>query len=323
MRVKHHASFSLFLWILDGITAQPLTAQTPIAGDTQSSNQNGLSRFQPKVFRHLNAFRAGSHNLSEMDKQVILALKNLRDRKKKKGDTLTNKEKKLVKELLILQKRKGTHFRRANYEAENHEDLTEIIKDMSKGIGGWDSFEVGGHSSGTASLEKRLDKLEEQQEEVMKKLDKLLDDKDDDYNDYESGSDESDERRCRGRKCKRPYYHPTYFPPHLYPGYPYPRYPYPPYRYPPGINWTPPPNYHIPGKNLYSSGCPCKNNGKCSPCDGRRCKVGWAICVCFGPYTGDFCERHKVRMSRRVGGNELMSKTETDKQKPFKIETQN
>ena len=41
MRVKHHASFSLFLWILDGITAQPLTAQTPIAGDTQSSNQNG------------------------------------------------------------------------------------------------------------------------------------------------------------------------------------------------------------------------------------------------------------------------------------------
>ena len=40
--------------------------------------------------------------------------------------------------------RKGTHFRRANYEAENHEDLTEIIKDMSKGIGGWDSFEGEG-----------------------------------------------------------------------------------------------------------------------------------------------------------------------------------
>jgi len=302
MWLRHHASLTLILWILDGIRAQNLTVTTGnITGNVQtneSSSQNGFQGFQRKVF--LSQRKAGSPaKLSEMDKKVVKTLKNLRDRKKKSGEPLNNKEKKLITSLKTLQEKKGTHFRRTN-ELENFEDLNSLIEEIEAAeecasCEGTDTQQSGGHSTDSTmdSMMSRMDKMEELQSSILDRLEKLLDKADDD-----SGSD-SDSDSNEPSRPWRPNY-----PPPGYPNYPPPGYP------------IYPPNYHIPAGNLYASpNCPCKNRGRCSSTNGD-----WAICVCMGGFKGQWCEKHKPANFRRQSENKptFMSKSETEKQKPFK-----
>jgi len=298
MWLRHHASLTLILWILDGIRAQNLTVTTGnTTGNVQtnvqtneSSSQNGFGGFQRKVFRSLRT--AGSPaKLSEMDKKVVKTLKNLRDRKKKSGEPLNNKEKTLIKSLKTLQEKKGTHFRRTN-ELENFEDLNSLIEEIEaaeecascEGTD-QDTKPSGSHSKDSTmdSMMSRMDKMEELQSNILDRLEKLLEKADDD-----SGSDSDSNEPSRPWR----------------PNYPPPGYP------------IYPPNYHIPAANLYASpNCPCKNGGRCSSTN-----LDWAICVCLGGFKGQWCEKRKPANFRRQSGNKptFMSKTETEKQKPFK-----